>query len=257
VSRLAVIYPTPIHTLHAALLAGGPRSLLSHLSAASMWGAECVGHDPVDLTVLDRSRGLRLAGVRLHRPLDLRGLRPVTRTGLAVTNPIRTALDVGGVVGSPTVAAIVESLIIQRLVTLGSLRRAMAAHARPGRRGIGALRIVLDDWRLGDVPPDSVLEIAMSRLLRAHRLPPAVFHHVVRTSQRTFELDFALVDQRVDIEVDGWAHHGSRRAFEADRERDAELAAAGWHVMRFTWHQVRERGTCVAERIAAVVRLRS
>ena len=97
----------------------------------------------------------------------------------------------------------------------------------------------------------------MSRLLRTHRLPPAVFHHVVRTSQRTFELDFALVDQRVDIEVDGWAHHGSRRAFEADRERDAELAAAGWYVLRFTWHQVRERGTWVAERIAAVVSLRS
>jgi hypothetical protein len=56
VSRLAVIEPRPIHTAHAALLAGGEGSLLSHLSAAWLWGAEVVGHDPVDLTVLDRRR---------------------------------------------------------------------------------------------------------------------------------------------------------------------------------------------------------
>jgi very-short-patch-repair endonuclease len=257
VSRLAVIKPAPIHAVHAALLAAGDGSLLSHLSAAWLWGAEVTGHDPVDLTVLDRRRGLRLAGVRLHRPEDLRGLRPVVTQGLAVTNPIRTALDVGAVVGPPEVASIVESLVIQRLVTVGGLRRAIVAHARPGRRGIGALRIVLDDWRLGELPPDSVLEMTMSRLLRAHRLPPAVFHHIVRTADRTYELDFALVEPRIDLEVDGWTHHGSRRAFEADRRRDAELAAAGWLVLRFTWHQVRQRPAWVADRIRAVIAQRS
>ena len=69
----------------------------------------------------------------------------------------------------------------------------------------------------------------MHRLLHTHRLPTAAFHHVVHTPNRSYELDFALVEHRIDIEVDGWAHHGSRRAFEADRERDAELVAAGWH----------------------------
>src|SRR4029079_2883986 len=124
-------------------------------------------------------------------------------------------------------------------------------------RGLGALRTVLDDWRLGDKPPDSVLEPAMGRLLHDHRLPTTAFHHVVRTAQRTFELDFALVDQRIDLEVDGWAHHSSRRAVAADRERDAELAAAGWHVLRFTWHQVTARPSWVAARIDALVRQRS
>ena len=239
--------------MHAALLAAGEGSLLSHLSAAWLWGAEVVGHDPVDLTVLDRRRGLRLHGVRLHRPLDLRGLRPVMNQKLAVTNPLRTALDVGAVAPPAVVASVVETLVLRRHLSMSGLRRAMVAHARPGRRGVGALRIVLDDWRLGDVPPDSVLEVAMSRLLRTHRLPPARFHHVVRTANRAYELDFAIVEHRIGIEVDGWAHHGSRRAFEADRERDAELVAAGWLVLRFTWHQVRERPSWVAERIAAVV----
>ena len=75
----------------------------------------------------------------------------------------------------------------------------------------------------------------------------------MRTPGGSFELDFALVDHRIGIEVDGWAYHGSRRAFEADRARDADLAAAGWYVLRFTWHQVKHRSSWVAERIAAVV----
>ena len=96
----------------------------------------------------------------------------------------------------------------------------------------------------------------MSRLLHTNRLPPATFHHLVHTPSRTYELDFALVEHRIDIEVDGWTHHGSRRAFEADRERDAELTAAGWIVLRFTWHQVARRPAWVAGRIADAVRQR-
>ncbi len=40
------------------------------------------------------------------------------------------------------------------------------------------------------------------------------------------------------VETDGAAVHRTRRAFEADRRRDARLTAAGWRVLRFTWRQV-------------------
>ena len=193
-SRLAVIEPSSIHSLHAALLAAGEESLVSHLSAAWLWGAEVSGDDPIDVTVTDRGRGMRLSGVRLHRPLDLADLHPVRRRGLAVTSPLRTALDVGAVAGPSVVAAVVEAFVIRRYIGVATLRRALAAHSQHGRSGLGALRIVLDDWRLGDKPPDSVLELAMGRLLQNHGLPPAVFHHVVRTPRRAFELDFALID---------------------------------------------------------------
>jgi very-short-patch-repair endonuclease len=72
-------------------------------------------------------------------------------------------------------------------------------------------------------------------LLRDHGLPPAEFHVRVQTAGGRYELDFAYAARRVGIEVDGWAHHGSRAAFEADRARDAYLAGAGWQVLRFTW----------------------
>jgi very-short-patch-repair endonuclease len=115
------------------------------------------------------------------------------------------------------------------------------------------LRVVLREWALADKPPDSVLEVAMARLLREHGLPPATFHHVVSTPGGRFELDFAFVGARLGIEVDGWAHHGGRRAFEADRARDAYLAGVGWRVVRFTWYQVNARSGWVADRLRAAL----
>jgi len=40
------------------------------------------------------------------------------------------------------------------------------------------------------------------------------------------------------VEVDGFAYHSSREAFERDRRRDARLQAAGYRVVRFTYRQI-------------------
>jgi very-short-patch-repair endonuclease len=256
VSRLASMELTPSVLIHAAVLAAGVGGIASHRTAAFLWGADVAGVDPVDITVTTRTRGLRLIGVRLHRPTDLGDLRPVPRDRTAATNPLRTALDVGAVCTPEETAAIIENFVIRRYLTIGTLRSGLRRHSRRGRAGLGVLRTVLDDWALTDKPPDSTLEPAMARLLEQHRLPPAAFHHVARTAGGRFELDFAFVDARVAIEVDGWAHHGTRAAFEADRARDSYLAGAGWVVLRFTWYQVTRRASWVATRIAATLAAR-
>jgi very-short-patch-repair endonuclease len=43
---------------------------------------------------------------------------------------------------------------------------------------------------------------------------------------------------RLAVETDGLRFHGTRRAFERDRSRDAHPAAAGVNVLRFTWRQI-------------------
>jgi very-short-patch-repair endonuclease len=48
------------------------------------------------------------------------------------------------------------------------------------------------------------------------------------------EVDFVWRDARLIVETDGWAAHGTRRAFERDRLRDAKLTAAGLRVVRVT-----------------------
>ena len=52
------------------------------------------------------------------------------------------------------------------------------------------------------------------------------------------EVDFHWRAQRLIVETDGYATHGTRSGFARDRERDRRLLIAGWRVMRFTWREV-------------------
>jgi very-short-patch-repair endonuclease len=64
-----------------------------------------------------------------------------------------------------------------------------------------------------------------------------------------FEVDFLWRKQRLIVEMDGFAFHGHRRAFQRDRRRDQILEGAGYTVFRVTWQQL------VGEPLALAVRL--
>lgn len=57
------------------------------------------------------------------------------------------------------------------------------------------------------------------------------------------------------IEIDGREHHGSQTAFEGDRERQNDLVAAGWSVLRFTWTMLTDSPEVVITRVKEVLRL--
>ena len=90
----------------------------------------------------------------------------------------------------------------------------------------------------------------MSALLRRHRLPAARFHPIVAG----YEVDFLVEGTNVILECDGWGTHGlDRNQFEFDRIRNAELAAAGYVLVHFTWRQLERSPDSVAERLIAVL----
>lgn len=53
-----------------------------------------------------------------------------------------------------------------------------------------------------------------------------------------YEVDFLWRAAKLVVEVDGFAYHSTREAFERDRRRDARLQAAGFRVVRFTYRQI-------------------
>jgi very-short-patch-repair endonuclease len=57
----------------------------------------------------------------------------------------------------------------------------------------------------------------------------------------------------VVVEVDGYQAHGHWAAFQRDRARDRRLTAAGFTVLRFTWHQLTEKPLQVVAEIAATL----
>ena len=89
----------------------------------------------------------------------------------------------------------------------------------------------------GHSPTRSPLEDAFLRLVRRHGLSLPSTNVLVEG----FQVDAIWRSQRVAVELDGWTDHQTRRAFEADRERDAVLMAAGWRVIRMTHRQLVER----------------
>jgi very-short-patch-repair endonuclease len=65
-----------------------------------------------------------------------------------------------------------------------------------------------------------------------------------------YEVDALFREERVIVELDGFAYHRDRVSFESDRERDAATLAARFETVRVTW----ERLTTGAEREAARLR---
>lgn len=231
--------------LAAAVYSVGERAVLSHRSAARLWGVEGLSGHPIDVTRSDPRRkvgSLQRHGVVVHRPTDRMDLRPVTVHDLPVTNPVRTLLDLGAVAPHMVDRALTY-FRVKRLVTIGQVHQALADHSRQGRVGLGALRQALAEQQLDERPADSALEEAMARLAIRFGLPALAFQHRLAG----YRVDFWIVGTCLYIECDGWAYHGLKRdQFEFDRRRSAELTAAGFVGIRFTWRQVRRQPAQVA-----------
>jgi len=69
-------------------------------------------------------------------------------------------------------------------------------------------------------------------------------------------MDAYWPEQRLVVELDSWRHHGTRAAFERDRERDADLQARGIATVRFTFEQVMRRERWTAAKLRAASRFR-
>ena len=235
---------TPFARIAGWALSVGPGTVASHRSSAFVWGAQIVGDDPVDL--IGRAATPRAPGpaVLIHRPRDAGSLHGVVRHSIAVTSPVRTLVDLGAV-RPDRVADALESFIRAGFVSMPAIERNVRRDRRRGRAGSSALLTAVDELLVDGTVRDSLLESRGAKLFDDHGLSGWVFHH--RISR--YEVDFAFPSERVAIEVDGWATHGSRASFEADRERDAWLASRGWIVLRFTWRQVTNRPGTVASRV--------
>ena len=249
VARLRGTPDTPEQRIIAAVLAVGPGALASHRSAAHLWGIPRRDRDPVDVIITGRRRLPNLSGVVIHRPKDLQRLVPQRRSAIACTNILRTILDLGAV-DPLAVSDAIGHALTNGLSTLGAFETTVIQHSEHGRAGIVALREAVAEWSIDRKPTDSTLERTMYRLIATHGLPAVEFHPVVRGN----EVDFRVCGTPIILECDGWTYHGLERStFERDRERDADLAADGWIVLRFTYRAITMRPKATADRIAAAI----
>lgn len=228
--------------LTAAVAACGPDALLSHRSAAELWGMLPPHSGDIDVTVTGRNPGAR-PGVRRHRTRTLEPRDIRHRQRIPVTSPARTIVDNAR---DPDLEALLAAAIAAQLVRSRQIEQAIARC--PTRPGVARLSAILRQDG-GPRLTRSWGERRILALIRKAGLPVPE----TNVPLHGYNVDALWRDQRLVVEVDGYEFHGGRAAFEADRARDATHVAAGYRVIRFTAIQLRDEPLVVIARLAAAL----
>lgn len=240
-SVLSVVHPLrePWTEETAALLHAGDNAVLSHQTAAAVWGLTATPSF-VAITVIGRhvrSRpGLQVSRVRT---LDIRDVG--LHHGFPVTTPARTLIDCAAT-GLPPDRLLNEARAL-KLVKDAEIYAAM--DRCPGRKGVRAMRALLAAEKDSGFTR-SKAERVLERLVREAGLDRPVFN----THVEGVEADAYWPRLKLVVEVDGVQFHGHYQAFQRDRVKANQLIAAGYAVLRFTWAQLTERPMLVIATIA-------
>ncbi|MHB8657266.1 MAG: type IV toxin-antitoxin system AbiEi family antitoxin domain-containing protein [Solirubrobacteraceae bacterium] len=234
--------PTQRQLIRAAGMAVGDDALVSHRAAAILWQLRHGELPAVDVTVPGR-RPRRQAGIAIHRTRVLEAVDVVVLDGIRVTSAARTICDLA--VSQPAAevqAALTEALVRRRLTGAGLYE--MIRRLGP-RRGSARLRALMAA-ELEHGYTRSEAERRLRGLLKSSGLPMPQFGVLVNGHL----VDCVWHRERLILEVDGFATHGSRAAFEADRRRDQDHLAALYRVVRVSWRQLTQEPAGVLVRIA-------
>lgn len=228
----------------AATLACGRGAVLSHTSAAALWELRPSASAVIHVTV-PTAGGRTRRDVRIHRTPSLRPDEVTTHEGIPVTTPERTLLDIAATLTPRQLERALDQAEVLRLIDHPIL--GVVARTHPNHRGAARLEATRTSHEPGTTLTRSELEETFLELCRSHRLPrPRVNARVAR-----LEVDFLFSAHSVVVETDGWRYHGTRHAFDRDRDRDATLTRAGYRVLRFTHRQVASHPAVVAATLAA------
>jgi len=226
-----------------------PGGVLCRRTAAWLRGVDlrCPGEAPLPVEVL--------VGARTEPP-HRRGVTAYQSTlpdedvemvnGLPVTTGVRTAADLARY--RPRTEAVVA---LDALTHAGHCQLSDLAALVPtlrGRRGVRQLVAVLS---LADARSESPMETRTRILIVDAGLPtPEVQYEVLDQWGRVIaRLDLAYPDCRLGLEYDGLVAHTGLSAFDRDRERQNELIAAGWRLLRFVARDVLWRPQYVARQV--------
>jgi very-short-patch-repair endonuclease len=222
VYALGHLPPSPHAKTMAALLACGPHAVLSHRSAAQLWGLMRY-HGPIEVTApTKRSR----PGVIVHRD-RLEETDVTCHWGLPTTTAARTLEDIARVLTRDSLTRAVNTARLNGHLSLDDLPPRLRADQAPR-------------------PTRSGFEDAFLRFVRRHRLPMPEVNAIVAG----YEVDMLWRPQLLVAELDGHQHDAQ---FESDREKDADLLAHGVRVIRVTYERFTERPGKEAARFRALL----
>jgi very-short-patch-repair endonuclease/predicted transcriptional regulator of viral defense system len=227
----------------AAVLACGSDAVLSHQSAAALWGLMPDRRGPVHASVPRATR--ERDGIVVHR--RKLGPRDVTEHhGIPVTTPATTLVDNAARLRGEPLEAAVNEADMRGFCKLDALREAL--DTMPRRPGVAQLRRLLDR---------RTFRLTRSKLERLF-IPIAMRAGLPRPLTRQwvngYEVDFYWPELGLVVETDGLSYHRTPQQQTGDLERDQAHAAADVERCRFSHDQIAHTPEHVEAVLAAVAR---
>jgi very-short-patch-repair endonuclease len=224
-----------------ALLACGQGAVLSHGSAASLWGLFKSWELPFEVTVA-RTRMPR--NVRVHRAANLTRKDVRYHQALHVTSPARTILDITPRLTDKALTRVVNDARLARYLRLPELAELLERCPRQ----TGAKRLRPFVTATGG-PTRSEFEDAFVAFTERFGLPRPKLNAIVGGR----EVDAVFEAEKLIVELDGFDYHSDRAAFEEDRDRDADNLLGGFGTVRITWDRMTKRPRNEAARLNAIL----
>jgi very-short-patch-repair endonuclease len=223
----------------AAALAGGDDALLSHHSAAWLWGISTRFPPTLEITTPDelhKRPGLTPPSATTLHPRD-----SAVIDGIPLTTAPRTLLDLAAADRGNLRWALPRArrLGVVDLIEIDSLLMRSA-----GQRGVRRLRAAIEIHRLPDFTR-SELERRFLKAVKRAGLPRPSMNRFVAG----FELDVYWPKLRFAVELDTYDHHGDEDSFEADRLRQEDLKLAGIEMTRVTGRRLDREPSAVIARL--------
>jgi very-short-patch-repair endonuclease len=187
-------------------------------------------------------------GIRVRRTGPLERDEVTVRDNIPITTPERTLYDLAGLVSDRELERSVGETFALRLAQRPRILALLDRYA--GRRGATRLRKLLQE-ESSIALCRSEAEERFLELIRKAGLARVQANVIVAGHK----VDFVWRTERLVVEIDGRAFHATKRKFEGDRRRDADLVAAGLRVIRVTWRQIMNEPEVLIARLAqALVR---
>jgi hypothetical protein len=163
--------------------------------------------------------------------------------GIPVTSVSRTLLALSAALTSSALEKAMNEAEVLRLTSRVSIHELLDRY--PRRPGSAALRRLLDKEAESRGITKEELEARFAAVLGAHGVPAPQRNADLAVRGHFFNVDCLWRRERVIVELDGRAVHGTDRAFESDRQRDRLLLVDGWRVMHVTWAHLRDEPDAV------------
>jgi hypothetical protein len=236
----------------AAVLACGPTALLSHHSAAALWGIRRAQPKDVrraDVHVVVAAENGRLRpGIRVHRRHSHEAPGRRENDGIPVTHPIATLVDLAADIPEGQLEAAVNEADHLKLVNPERLRAGI--DALPEWPGAKRLRGLLDG------PTITLTTTELERLFLPLALGVGLPLPQTQTRLDGYRVDFYWPDLGIVVEADSLRYHRTPFKQARDKRRDNAHAGSGLTPLRFTHGQICHEPAYVRATLARAMRLR-